>query len=876
VNRVALSTLLLAAVAPLPAQAPDGEARAQYTHQSDAPQAVAARLTETIRIDGSLDEPAWQSAPVIAGFRQLDPDEGAPVSERTEIRVLYDDDALYIGAWLYDRHRVSARLGRRDGGMSASDWLTVIIDSNHDHRSAFGFEINPAGTRRDQTRDGGSEDDSWDPVWESAAVVTDSGWFAELRIPFSQLRFTGAVDQTWGLQIERQIARRQEFAVWSFTPRDQPAGIPRYGHLTGLTRLATGKRLEVMPYVVARAEHVDRGNNPFRSTREYNGDAGLDLKYRVSSNLTLDGTINPDFGQVEVDPAVINLTAFETFFPEKRPFFIEGAQLFRFGQDGTNSVFYSRRIGRQPTLAPPYAARDVPEATRILGAAKLTGRSAGGWAMGLLNATTQREIARFHTPTGELGETVAEPLTNYFVGRLRREGRGGQSEVGGFVGAVNRDLSGDELPRLLRSAAYSGGVDFTHQWDQRTWTLRGYVAGSHVRGDSAVMLATQRLPYHYFQRPDAGHLDLDPGRTSLSGGAAFVSVAKRVGRHWNGSASVNTITPGYEVSDLGFQRRADRTDLQTSLNYQETRPGRIFRRYSVSASPLVEFNYGGENVSNRVFVNAFGQFLNYWSLSFNAGSSLAGTVDDRLTRGGPAARRPGSVYLSTYASSDSRRRIVGEVFSFVQAGPGDGSNTNIGAYLALRPQPHWDVAVGPSYSRDISEAQHVRRVADPSATHTFGARYVFASLDQSTLAVETRLNYTFSPTLSLQVFAQPLLASGAFGELKEFARPGTFDFLVYGRDIGEVEDDLVYPSGRHEGAVSFPLPRQDFNIRSLRGNAVLRWEWRPGSTLYLAWQQTRSGFLPTGDFDLRRDAGAIFATSPDNVLLVKVSYWLNP
>src|SRR5687767_9557954 len=475
---------LVSAAATLSAQQP--APRAQADHDRDAPRATATRLTGgTIRVDGSLSETQWQSAQPLSAFTQLDPQEGRPATERSDIRILYDDDALYIGATLYDRQAVRGRLGRRDMSMSASDWLTVILDTSHDHRTAVGFEVNPLGVRRDQTRSPSSEDDSWEPVWEVETTVGDSAWVAEMRIPFSQLRFTGKSNLQWGLQVERQIARNQEFSVWSFTPRDQPGGIPRFGHLVGLSDLASGRRVEIMPYVVARAENIDRGGNPFREDRETGGDAGLDLKYRVSSNMTLDATVNPDFGQVEVDPAVINLTAFETFFPERRPFFVEGSELFNFGTDGTNSVFYSRRIGRTPTLAPDYDLRDVPDATSILGAVKLTGRTAGGWAMGVLDAVTGEEKARFRTAEGENGSMVAEPLTNYFAGRLRRESRAGQTAIGTFVGAVNRaDLEGD-LSSVLRKSAYTGGADFVHQWGERTWTLQGFIASSHVRGDPA-------------------------------------------------------------------------------------------------------------------------------------------------------------------------------------------------------------------------------------------------------------------------------------------------------------------------------------------------------------------------------------------------------
>jgi hypothetical protein len=867
-KKIVLPLLLGCLVAPAAAQQPAAP---------EPPQAGATRTTLAIRVDGALDDAAWQAATPITGFRQLDPQEGQSATERTEVRVLYDDQALYIGARLYDRQPVRSRLGRRDMGMSASDWLTVILDTNHDHRTAVGFEVNPAGVRRDQTRaQDGSEDDSWDPVWEAETSVTDSGWVAEMRIPFSQMRFSGAAVQTWGMQVERQIARNQEFSVWSFTPRDQPGGIPRFGHLAGLERIPTGKRLEVLPYVVSRAENVERGANPFRDDREYGADAGVDLKYRLTSNFTLDATVNPDFGQVEVDPAVLNLTAFETQFAERRPFFVEGSEIFRFGGDGTNLAFYSRRIGRQPTLEPPYDAIDVPTTTRILGAAKLSGRTQGGWSIGVLDAVTRREEARFRLEDGEDGRQTAEPLTNFFVGRARRETRAGQTAIGGFVGAVNRNLDTDELNAALRSAAYSGGVDLFHQWGERHWTLTGFLAGSHVRGDEGALISTQQLPYHYFGRPDADHLQLDSALSSLSGFAGAVTVNRQMGRHWNVNGRLNTISPGYEVSDLGFQRRADRIDAEVGANYSETRPGKVLRRYYTYGSALMEHNYGWENISNRLFWGANGQLLNYWSGYLNLGTSLPGTMDDRLTRGGPAAHRVGFSSINAGVSTDPRKKVIGDIGFFYQRDGAGGDASELGAAVTLRPAPHWELSVGPSLSRSHTVAQYLARVTDPLATETFGSRYVFASLDQTSVALETRLNYTFTPALSLQVYMQPFIASGEFGPAKELARPRTFEFLTYGEDVGQVVDGRIYPNGTGEGALSFAVPQPDFNVRSLRGNAVLRWEWRPGSTMYVAWQQTRESSEAFGDFSLSRDTEGLFGAQPDNVFLIKVSYWLNP
>jgi hypothetical protein len=822
-----------------------------------------------------LSEPAWRNSQPIGNLTQLDPQEGKPSTEKSDIRFMYDDEALYVGAMLYDRSPVRGRLGRRDMSMSASDWLTVIIDTKHDHLTAVGFEVNPLGVKRDQTRSADNEDSGWEPVWDVATSVTDSGWIAEMRIPFSQLRFSGRSNLVWGLQVERQIARNQEFSNWAFTPREQAGGIPRFGHLVGIDNVATGKKLEVMPYAVARSENINRSGNPFRDNHELNGDVGLDLKYRVTSNMTLDATVNPDFGQVEVDPAVINLSAFETFFPEKRPFFVEGSELFRFGTDGTNSVFYSRRIGKQPSLAPPYDEVDVPDATKILAATKLTGRTSGGWAAGVLDAVTQRETARFRTPAGVDGSSVAEPLTNYFAGRLRREMRGGLSNVGWFLGAVNRGELAGALDAVLRKSAYTGGIDFLHQWAQRNWTFQGFIASSHVRGSNAAMIATQRLPYHYFQRPDADHLELDSSATSLTGFAGSAILNHRIGRHWSMNGSFNTISPDYEISDLGFQRRADRADMQLGGRYVETRPGNRLRSYQSGLTWLYEHNYAWDAISDRIFFNNFVQFLNYWGVELNFTFGLPGTIDDRLTRGGPRADRPGYISVNPSIGTDPRREVVANVGNFTQWSDADRFFDWF-AEVVWKPRPSLEMSLGPSLGFDKSTAQFLGRVTDPAATRTFGSRYIFANVDQTTLSLDTRVNYTFSPTLSLQVFAQPFFASGKYGATKEFAEPGTYDFLVYGRDVGEVSNGRIYPNGVTNPAVSFAVPQPDFNVGSLRGNAVLKWDWRPGSTMYVAWQQTRNSFQPIGEFRFNHDVDELFGSVPDNIFLVKVSYWLNP
>ncbi|HEX5872509.1 MAG TPA: DUF5916 domain-containing protein, partial [Longimicrobium sp.] len=510
--------LLLAALALFPA-AVTAQPGPHAGH--DTPVVRASQAAGPVAVDGRLDDPAWAAATPVSSFTQVDPDEGQPVSEATEARVLYDDVALYVGVRLADRGRISTRLGRRDMGRGDSDWVGVAIDSYHDHQTAFAFEANPSGVRRDATRsDQGADDLSWDAVWEVETRVDSAGWTAEFRIPFSQLRFDPR-ETTWGVQLERIISRRNEFATFSFTPKRERAGIARYGHLEGLAGVRTGKRLEVLPYAVTRTERVERGANPFRDDVENSASAGVDLKYRLTSDLTLDATVNPDFGQVELDPAVVNLTQFETVFQEKRPFFVEGSDIFLFGPGQLptgGALFYTRRIGgRHSGLQPGVAEQDVPTETGIVAAAKLSGKTSSGWSIGLMDAVTSREEARYVDVDDGEQALLVEPLTNFFVGRVKKDLRGGQTYVGGIATAVNRRLETDLLRAALPSAGFTAGLDFRHQFARRAWSFTGWVAASHVRGDSTALIGVQLRPYHYFQRPDARHLDLETGRTTLNG-----------------------------------------------------------------------------------------------------------------------------------------------------------------------------------------------------------------------------------------------------------------------------------------------------------------------------------------------------------------------
>jgi hypothetical protein len=818
------------------------------------PTSRAVRAVGRIHLDGKLDESAWAQAPVTDVFTQIDPLEGQPASQKTEVRVVYDDDALYVGARLHDSGPITARLGRRDMPLGDSDWFGVMIDSYHDHRTAFGFDVNPLGVRRDEVKTIDQDDNSWDPVWEVATARDSTGWVAEYRIPFSQLRFGSAADQVWGIQFERVIGRNREYAVSTFIPKRERGGVPRYGHLSGLHDVQAGKRLEFLPYTVSRAEYIDRGPNPYKTREEYNAAAGLDAFVRASSNLTMNATLNPDFGQVEVDPAVVNLGVYETFFQEKRPFFVEGSEIFAFGAEGTSGgrLFYTRRIGREPSLSPPTPRADVPDATTILGAAKLSGKAAG-WSLGVLEAVTDREKARYRAADDVDRQMTVEPLSNYFVARARRELRDGRTFVGGIVSAVNRRLDTDVLAATLRESAYAGGVDFRHELGDRTWVVQGDAEASRIAGTTSAMVLVQEQPNHYLQRPDADHLEVDSGATSLTGYSVNMSLAKQQGEHWRGSIAGALTSPRYEVNDMGFSYRTDRKDAQLDLRYVENRPGTLWRRWETTGSVRSEHNYAFDPILTIATLGVDAQTVGYWTVAVNAQRFFT-AYDDRLTRGGPMALRPANVNASLMLESDTRKPVTMGLGLVGTRGDYDQWSWNLGLEVGVKASSRWNITMTPSVTRQRVAAQYVATADDASYAPTFGHRYVFAPLDQTEVGLETRFNLTFTPRLTLETYVQPLISSADYGSASQLVAPKTFDFVPYA------------------GAV----PDLDFNLRSLRGNAVLRWEWRQGSTLYVAWQQRRADLAEDGSFALGRDRRALFRARPDDIFVVKVNYWLNP
>ncbi len=911
--------------------------------QTDAqPVAHAARRTGAVRIDGRLDESAWAAATPITQFTQQQPDEGRPASERTDIRILYDDQALYIGARLYERgggRAVRGTLTRRDGLLDdngtglTSDKIAVVLDPFRDRNTRVWFELNPFGVRGDQL----NGDASWDPVWEGAAHVDSLGWTAEFRIPLSQLRFQGGaargaprdsaggdVLSSWGLEIWRYVTRRNEQDMWAFWRRNEAGGPAYFGTLTGLALAAPPRQTEIVPYVVSgdRFAAVAAGD-PFHRTQQRTTRVGADAKFLLTPSLTLDATVNPDFGQVEADPATVNLSAYETFYQEKRPFFVNNANYFRFGEFNcffcsnvsSLDVFYSRRIGRAPQLtgAVSDAAQyvDAPDVTSILGAATVTGRTRSGWTVGVLDALTGRATARYvpvasTAPAGGVGvgSVVAppvlrqqvEPLTNYFLGRLRKDLRGGDTRVGGVLTLTTRAL-GDSLARAdLRARAVVAGADVAHYWKDRTYSFLAQVAASDVGGDTAAIRGTERSSAHYFQRPDRRVRSdglfgaaYDPARTSLGGYALYARLAKDNG-DWQWETTQNWRSPGFEVNDLAYLNRADYRWMLANVQRVWTTPTRWYRFAASAVGVQQQFDFDGDRNDAEAHGGAYVQLRNYWSANLSAIHHPA-TLDDQLTRGGPVVRRFGYDFLAGNVNTDARRAVVVNLSARRVAGiASDGRSTTLSPGVTLKPSSRVLLSLSPTYGHDVNAQQYVTAVADSTTPTGFaGQRYVFATIDQRTLALDTRLNTTFTPSLTLELYAQPFLASGTYDRFKEFAAPRTLDMRVYGRDLGTIcrQPDRSYvidPAGTPgapcvttaagASARGFAVADPNFNVRSLRGTAVLRWEYRPGSTLFAVWSQQRRGAAAYGDFAFDRDRAALFRDRPVNVFQLKATYWL--
>jgi hypothetical protein len=846
----------------------------------------AFRTDEPIVLDGRLNEKVWKNPPT-NGFTQNDPKDGEPSTEKTDVWVAYDDKALYVAAYCHDSDPkgIIGLLGRRDSQID-SDWFMFAVDPYYDKRTGYLFGVNPSGSIMDEALSNDVNDDSsWDGVWEWKAAVNGDGWVAEIRIPFNQLRFPKQDEYVWGVNFTRLIKRKNERASFAWVPKNEPAFVSKFARLVGVQNINPGTHVEIMPYVTGLGQfRPAEPGNPFETGSKGKTNAGFDLKIGLKSNLTLDATVNPDFGQVEVDPAVVNLSAYETYYEEKRPFFIEGASIFDgFGRGGVYinaninwpmpSFFYSRRIGRSPQgYVTSSGSVDFPDRTTILGAAKLTGQL-GGWNVGFMNALTGREYASIDS-FGLRSREQVEPFSYYGVFRAQKDINKGQQGIGILATGVMRDLQTDTLAGILNKNAFSLAVDgWTFLDKKRDWVVGGWFGGTRVEGSAEDIQRLQTSSMHYFQRPDAETLRFDPAATSLSGWGARFNLAKQNG-DWLSLLSVGALSPGFNPNDMGYQSsRSDVVNISFLPARQWTKPGKVFQYALVAVGVFANYDFDGNRTGGGVVGLLQGQFANFWQ--FNSTLIVVpDSLDSRLTRGGPLAVSPGGWEGQFQLSTDNRRPIVLENNSSVSSTRADSAwSTQL--TLRWKALSNVSLSVGPQYMYESNQTQWVGRFADPLMTPTYGSRYVFGRIKQQVVAMEIRLNWTFTPALTLQAYLQPFIGVGHFNTFKELARPREYAYSAYGQGASTIEySDGVYtvdPDGAGSAA-PFSFGNPDFNMKSLRGTVVLRWEYRPGSLLYLVWTQNRADYANPGDFQIRRDMANLLTAPGDNIFMVKFSY----
>ena len=843
--------------------------------QPSAKDFQATRTDQPPRVDGKLDEALWSSLKPVDDFTQQRPKPGAAPSERTQVFIAYDDAAIYVGARMLrtDPSKIARNMSRRDG-MSNSERISVIFDPQLDRRTGVGFGVSAAGVRSDyrHTQDNSmmGRESQFDPVWTAAAVIDSTGWSAEMRIPFSQLRFPESDAQQWGLQITRWMPDKNEDLQWVMIPPSETGYISRFGTLRGLSNVRASRPIEFVPYVAGDATRRASSfvSNPLN--RPLAGRAGADAKFAVGSSLTLDATVNPDFGQVEADPAEVNLSAFETFFDERRPFFTEGSEMIRGNGAG---YFYARRIGAPPHATVSGDFVDVPRSSTILGAAKLTGRLPSRLSVGGVAAVTAQENARvFRVDSGTTHSVAVEPRTAYGVLRLQQEVGSQASTVGLSMTTTMRNFGGDHaLAQLLTRNAMYGGADWRVRLKQGRYAISGFVAGSRVDGDTGAIRRLQTASTRFFQRPDASHLNFDPKRRAMSGFSAQLRADKDAGRRVLWGIELKAESPGFEVNDLGRLGSTDDIEYNADLQIRETIPGKLFQNWQLGFETRGARNFGGIHQMNSWTQSTQLTLRNFWN--FNVRSTLdLPSLDDALTRGGPLMGRPREFKQEFRLNSAFGARTFWRVNGGYGTDEFGTSRRHVGGQLTLRPTSRVQVSAEPGWQGGVDPRQYITRIA--GGERTYGNRYVFGHIARTTISTKLRLNYTFSPNLTLEGYAEPFAATGSYSHVGELAASRSRLLREYGTDGTTLSIDTVGTRTIRDGASTFTISNRDFHVLSFRSNVVMRWEWTPGSTLFVVWQQNRR---TSENYAAAARVSELLRTtqSPgDNFLSVKLTYWL--
>jgi hypothetical protein len=856
---------------------------AQLSQQLKTPKRIytTKKVVQVPLIDGSIDETAWDIVPWSSNFVEKDPDEGTAPSFQTKFKVMYDAKYLYIALRAFDDNPelIQQRLSRRDG--FAGDRINLVIDSYHDKRTAFVFTTTAAGVKGEEiaTGNGDDFDESWNPVWYTAANVDEEGWTAEMKIPLSQLRFGNLKEQVWGFNVVRNLFRKNERSLWQRIPNAQAGFISEAGELHGLLNLKSQKQLEIQPFAVLQYDSYPKeGNNPYRDGSDFKLNAGLDAKIGITNDLTLDLTINPDFGQVEADPGTIALDGFQIFFKEQRPFFVENKNIFDFEfADGRDNLFYSRRIGRNPHRSPNLANgeyADVPKNSTILGATKFSGKTKNGWSIGVLESVTSNEFAEIKQLDGGSREEIVEPLTNYFVARAQKDFNERNSYIGGIFTATNRNLNGN-FPELHK-AAYTGGVDFRHTWHKRDFYLEGNAIMSHVTGSEKAIENTQRSITRLFQRTDASHVNVNARRTSLTGTGGKINIGKQGGGNWRYNAGLIWRSPELELNDVGFLRQTDEVIQFTEINYLWQVPTKIYRNIRLSLEQFSNFDFQGNQNKMQYKLEGRINWINNWSTNVGMGHNPL-AYENAYLRGGPRWRFADRDFVYLYLNSDSTKKFS-FTLGYIKRKTEENIN-NLSKYVVrmnYQPFDAFSMSLNTELQQTIDKTQYITTTSFDTE-----ARYILGQINNQNWSTTLRLNYSLNPNFSVQFYGQPFISRGRYSNFNFVDNPIASSFSdrvnTYNKDqisfgVNGDGNSAFLVDENLDNNMDYSFVNPDFSFVQLQTNLVVRWEYIPGSELFFVWARGSAGSQNVNDSLTDSVSNQVFDIPAKDTFLIKATY----
>ena len=846
--------------------------------------------SEKINIDGNLDEPVWEIGNSASNFSQKDPQPGEPARQKTDVRVAIDNEFIYVGAYLFDNSpdSIAKQILRKDG-WGYSDWFAISLDSYFDKRTCFGFHVSPSGSMRDMLHFNDTDtDDSWDAIWESKSVINNDGWSTEIKIPLSQLRYIPSEEeQVWGLNFYRRTARYGEESFWAPMLMESKGFVSQFGVLKGITLSKQKRRIEVLPYI-SSTDKLEQGDSEDPYWRKHNtiGNIGVDFKIGLGSNFTLTGTVNPDFGQVEADPADLNLSAFETFFEERRPFFLEGTDIFQFGKTrafraGSPSIFYSRRIGRNPrgSITDNSLYEDYPSQTKIISALKFSGKTNNGLSIGILDAITAKENAKYTDSTNTEASQAVEPFANSLVFRFKQDLKDGKIIFGGFLTNKQQVLNTNYLKSSFLSKSNVMGVDFECALPDPAWVISGYTSNSTLLGTEKIISEIQRNSAHYFQRPD-DRITLDTTKTQLDGTSSELSITKISGKNIKGSFIYRQISPGYDINELGYIRSANTKQLKSYIEYGDFVPKKYWQLLFFKFGSWHDRDYQWKNGSHGLWADFWVRLNNWYSFSLDFQRSEGG-INRTLTRGGPLAGLPAYNKYGFRIRTDRRKSFNG-YFGMNNRIAVDGEyDRSFRTGINYRPNEQWKIELDFFSNNEFDTDQFITSVDDELAINTFYKRYIFADITNDSKGFSFEANRIASPQLSFQFFLKPEISQYEYQGLKEFLEPKKYKFSYFNDgQIVQVDDETIEIDPDRDGiAPSFQLSSdyiKGFNFLSLRSNFIIKWEYRPGSAMFLVWQQQRDHFEVTeANMELNSGIGKLIKSNAVNTILFKVAYWFS-